>query len=106
MATFRPSLQGASGEQTPSSHLAIRVFRPPQPVRVVCWGNQPQTLFWQGSRFAIASFAGPWHESGSWWNENSWDHDLWDVVTAEAFQVLRLRQDHASRAWFVVGLYD
>ena len=106
MAPFRPILQGALGGETRSSHLAIRVFRPPQPVRVACWGNQPQTLFWQGSRFAIASFAGPWHESGSWWDGNSWDHDLWDVVTAEAFQALRLRQDHASRAWFVVGLYD
>ena len=36
----------------------------------------------------------------------TWDHDLWDVVTVEPIQALRLRQDHASKAWFVVGLYD
>ncbi len=105
MAPFRPSPQSASGNQA-SPSLAVRVFRPPQPVRVACWGCQPRTLFWQGSRFTIASCAGPWHASGAWWSCTPWHHDLWDVVTAEPVHALQLRQEHASKAWFVVGLYD
>ena len=106
MAPFQPSLQAASEKQPLPSWLAIRMFRPPQNVRVTCWSDQPHSMFWQGSRFVIASCAGPWHSSGSWWDGKAWDHDLWDVVTTEPLQALRLRQDHASKSWSVVGLYD
>ncbi len=106
MAPFRPSLQTSAGKQALSPQLALRVFRPPQSVRVACWGKQPRTLFWQGSRFAIASCAGPWYASGAWWGSASWDDELWDVVTAEPLQALQLRQEQASKAWSVVGLYD
>lgn len=106
IAPFRPSQQGSSGREARLSRLALRVFRPPQPVRVACRGEEPRTLFWQGSCFAIASCAGPWHSSGSWWNSHSWNDDLWDVVTRELVQTLQLRQEHASKTWFVVGLYD
>ena len=106
MTPFRPGLRAEAEGAILPSRLAIRVFRPPQAVRVACWGNRPRTLFWQGSRFAIASCAGPWHSSGSWWGHTSWDDDLWDVVTAEPIQALQLRQEQASKSWFVVGLYD
>ena len=106
MAPFRPCQRVDTAKRAPSSQLALRVFRPPQPVRVVCWGTQPQSLFWQGSRFAVRSSMGPWHASGSWWSGDAWDHDLWDVVTAEPVQMLQLRQEYTTKAWFVVGLYD
>ncbi len=105
LAPFRPSLHTGSGELLPS-RLAVRMFRPPHAVRMTWWGNQPRVLFWQGTRVMIASAAGPWHSSGSWWDGQAWDHDLWDVVIVEPIQALRLRQDHASKDWFVVGLYD
>ena len=106
MAPFRPSLHATAERDPLPSRVAVRIFRPPQPVRVTCWADQPRSMVWQGSRFAIASCAGPWHSSGSWWDGKAWDHDLWDVVTVEPLQALRVRQDHASKAWFVVGLYD
>ncbi len=106
MAPFRPSLHATAERDPLPSRLAVRIFRPPQPVRVTCWSDQPRLMVWQGSRFTISSCAGPWHSSGSWWDGKAWDHDLWDVVTVEPLQALRLRQDHASKAWFVVGLYD
>lgn len=106
MAPFRPSLHVGSQEELLPSRVAVRMFRPPQAVRVTCWGNQPRTMFWEGARLAIGSAAGPWHSSGSWWDGQAWDHDLWDVVIVEPIQALRLRQDHASKSWFMVGLYD
>ncbi len=106
MSPFRPSLQADRTEEPLPSRKAVRMFRPPQPVRVTCWSNQPRAMFWQGARLAITAAAGPWHSSGSWWDGKAWDHDLWDVVTTNPVQALRLRQEHASSAWTVVGLYD
>ena len=106
MAPFRPSLRTPVRPKTAPSRLAIRVFRPAQSARVTCAGSRPCALVWQGARVAIASAAGPWHTSGSWWGGQMWDDDLWDVVTAEPVQALRLRQDQTSKSWFVVGLYD
>lgn len=106
MAPFRPRLRAEAGCEAVPSRLALRVFRPPQPVRVTCRDDQPCFMFWEGSGFVIASCAGPWHSSGSWWDGQAWDNDLWDVVTTEPLQALRLRRDHASKSWLVVGLYD
>ncbi len=106
IAFFQPSLHAGIDQEAFPLRLAVRMFRPPQPARVTCWGNQPRAMFWQGVRLAITSAAGPWHSSGSWWDGEAWDHDFWDVVTTNPVQVLRLRQDHASSTWTVLGLYD
>ncbi len=106
VAPFLPSVHAGAERDAVPSRLAIRMFRPPHAVRVTCWDRQPRSMFWQGSRLAIASCAGPWHASGSWWSGQPWDHELWDVVTSQPLQALRLRHDHPSGNWFVVGIYD
>jgi protein ImuB len=106
IAPFQPSVCATAEREAIPSRLAIRMFRPPQGVRVTCWDEQPRSMFWQGARLVIASCAGPWHTSGSWWDGQAWDHELWDVVTVQPLQALRLRQDRASKSWHVVGLYD
>lgn len=106
LVPFQPSLQKNATQEPLPSRLAIRAFRPPQFARVTSSNGQPRTIFWQGTRLTITAAAGPWHASGSWWDGKAWDHDLWDVVTANPVQALRLRQDHASSTWTVVGLYD
>ncbi len=106
VSPFEPRLVGSTEETNQSSRIAIRVFRPPQAVRVTCWDNQPRMLFWQGMRMPVQTCAGPWHSSGSWWDSSSWEDDLWDVVLTQPRQVLRLRQDLVTKVWFVVGLYD
>ena len=106
VSPFEPRLVGSTEEINQSSRIAIRVFRPPQAVRVTCWDNQPRMLFWQGMRMSVQNCAGPWHSSGSWWDSSSWEDDLWDIVLTQSRQALRLRRDLGSGAWFVVGLYD
>ena len=51
MAPFHPSLHGTREQEPLPSRLAVRMFRPPQPVRVNCFGTQPRSMFWQGARF-------------------------------------------------------
>ncbi len=106
LSSFEPQIAEKTVEMNGPSRLAMRVFRPPQAIRVTCWGDQPRLLFWQGARMQVQTCAGPWHSSGSWWDSHSWEDDLWDVVTTQPRQVLSLRQDRASKAWFMVGLYD
>ncbi len=106
VSPFNPQLAHTTEEASQPSRVAMRVFRPPQAVRVTCSDNQPRMLFWQGTRISVQACAGPWHSSGSWWDSNSWEDDLWDIVTTQPRQALRLRQDLASKVWFVVGLYD
>ena len=106
ISSFEPQLVVKTEEVSLPSRVAMRVFRPPQAVRVTCRENQPRLLFWQGARMLVQACAGPWHSSGSWWDSNSWEDELWDVVTTQPRQVLRLRQDLVSKVWFVVGLYD
>lgn len=106
LAPFQPHVHELHKREPVLSHLALRRLRPPHAARVTCWSERPCILFWQGVQLTITSTAGPWHSSGSWWDGEVWDHDCWDVVTAYPVQALRLRQEHASKAWFVVGLYD
>lgn len=103
---YSPSAHDSKLQNEVPSRLALRVFRPPQDVRVTCWGEQPRAMFWQGARLSLAACAGPWHSSGSWWDGQTYDHDLWDVVTTEPVQALRLRQEHATKTWAVMGRYD
>ena len=106
VSPFEPRLENSTEEVSQPSRIAMRIFRPPQAVRVTCWDNQPCMLFWQGTRMPVQTCAGPWHSSGFWWDSSSWEDDLWDVVMTQHRQALRLRQDLGSGAWFVVGLYD
>lgn len=111
LAHFEPQLpdtmvRDAAEQLSQPARVALRVFRPPQSVRVACRDDQPQMLFWKGTKIPVQICAGPWHSSGSWWDNSSWEDDLWDVVVAPPRQALRLRQDLGSKAWFVVGLYD
>ena len=101
------SIRASVGEgmQSPD-RLAIRMLRPPQPVRVTVREERPETLYWQGSRMPLVSATGPWHSSGCWWNGESWDHAAWDITVDEPRMALHLRQEHGSGAWFVVGVYD
>ncbi len=103
---FSPSAHDSLSQDQLPSRLALRVFRPAHAVRVTCWGEQPRAMFWQGSRLALSACAGPWHSSGSWWDGQAYDHDLWDVVTTQPVQALRLRQEHSTKTWTVVGQYD
>lgn len=103
---FTPSEKTIARHKTNGRGLALRMLRPPQHARVICWGEYPKVLFWNGSRRSIESWAGPWHSSGSWWDEQAWNYDLWDVVLAEPALALRLKNELCSRSWSVVGIYD
>lgn len=106
LEAFRPELDSSRKERDISTPPALRALRPAQSIRVWLANERPNIFFWRGSKFRVADAAGPWHASGSWWDQGSFDCDFWDVITEEPAYMLRLEQQHAANTWNVVGLYD
>src|SRR6266852_5589553 len=64
---------------TRATVTALRVMRPPQPVRVELQNEQPTKLYLQGMRGDVVAASGPWRSSGDWWQEDAWHQDEWDL---------------------------
>jgi hypothetical protein len=62
-----------------ASVTALRVMRPPQPVRVEIRNEQPARIYFQGTRGEVIAASGPWRSSGEWWQEDPWHQDEWDL---------------------------
>ncbi len=104
--SFRPSVLAETSSTSKPSCLALRRFRPPQPVRVSLKNGAPSHLFWQGGRLDLAEVRGPWQSSGYWWDGRAWETDEWDAIVAQPLYALRLRYERAPKAWTVAGVYD
>ena len=139
--TSRPTLATASGQEMnaktnertggPSSqehcpalpHSALRRFRPAIPARVELKDAKPVFVNFLSQRRKVLAQAGPWRNSGDWWNEASWARDEWDVTLLESpsrahktrpFEtvpnpesvVYRIYFDFHTQQWFVDGMYD
>ncbi len=90
---------------------ALRMFRPPLPahvtlengelVRVACSKKKEVqgNVLWK---------AGPWRNSGDWWEREAWARDEWDIALQNADDVVlyRLVHDLLGGCWFVEGMYD
>jgi protein ImuB len=105
---FAPPPPRKSEQATLSVSIALRVCRPPQPVRVALGDGAPARVFWDGAAYLVREAAGPERVSGQWWTESSWCREEWDVrLTSEnAERVCRIAYDPRSRCWYVQGTYD
>jgi protein ImuB len=138
--TFRPLLATESGQKEnvktkkqgpPCSqeycpalpHSALRRFRPAIPARVEVKDAVPAFVTFLNQRHKVLAQAGPWRNSGDWWNESSWARDEWDVSLTENIKlahktrhfetivnpeaaVYRIYFDLHTQQWFVEGVYD
>ena len=97
----------AQDDKQKGARLALRRFRPPLPARVQVRNNRPVSVFFRGARAQVLALAGPWHNSGEWWNEQGWAREEWDVTLPqeEGTAICRLYRD-GHGLWFVEGIYD
>lgn len=82
---------------------AIRCIRPPLPVRVEIHADtrSPSHLWLNGKNFSIHSVCGPWKSSGSWWGNDAWTVECWDVIaesTSASSALSSKQQDHAKQS--------
>jgi protein ImuB len=106
MTSFRPNVLAVGSSPSKSSCLALRRFRPAEPVRVSLKNGAPSLLYWQGGRLDLAEVKGPWQSSGYWWDGRTWEADEWDAVVMGPLCALRLRYERALKAWTIAGAYD
>ena len=69
----------SSPEKSKVVVTALRIIRPPQPLRVELRHAQPARIYLHGMRGEIIAASGPWRSSGDWWQEDPWHQDEWDV---------------------------
>jgi len=82
---------------------ALRRFRPPWPVRVVCDAGAPTLL--EGGRLEgrVSAARGPWRSAGDWWRPEAWAVEVWQVELA-AGGVYQLACTAAG--WSIEGMLD
>jgi protein ImuB len=87
----------------PECGPALRRFRPPWPVRVVCEGDAPARL--EGGRLEgrVRALLGPWLAAGDWWKPGAWAVETWRVEL-EAGGVYQLAR--TADGWSVEGMLD
>ncbi len=94
-----------------SSHasvLALRSFRPPLAIEVVCDRGRPD--FVRSERIEtpiqgrVVGCAGPWRTTGEWWGERL-ARDDYDLELSDG-GLYRVYREHATNRWFAVGTYD
>lgn len=104
--------------------LALRVFRPPLPIRVEVRLGKPSHVRSERVNGEVVSAAGPWKGSGEWWKSksnhrgtehteknDSWIREEWDVAVAcptaktDVVGLYRIYADETGK-WFVHGEYD
>jgi protein ImuB len=121
ISSVSPCLRG----ETRAPLLALRLFRPPLEAYVQLRDGRPRHVSCAAIRGAVAWLAGPWRNSGEWWQTKSadtasesaaeleenapWAREEWDVALKqdEAGLVLyRMFRDVTKGKWFVEGEYD
>jgi protein ImuB len=102
---------------------ALRIFRPPLPVKVELREKRPTAVICEGAREQVLALAGPFRAKGGWWSESPWARDEWDVLIPalrpkyqpsfainkterKETALYRIYQDLRSNGWFVEGIYD
>ncbi len=104
VGSFAPAPARPSPGEAASPRLALRVFRPPRPARVVERDHRPAFVAAAGVRGAVSACAGPWRASGDWWDV-AWSRDEWDVALQPG-GLFRIFQDRLRGSWYVEGELD
>ena len=90
---------------TDSSSLVLRRLRPARTIDVECERQALVAVRWNGVRYPVHGYAGPWRRSGDWWDVGGWARDEWDVVLADG-TLCRLAHDLRTGTWALDGVYD
>ena len=90
---------------------AFRIFRPPLRANVTLENGEPERVTCAKKKEVQGTVlwkAGPWRNSGDWWEREAWSRDEWDVAlrNEENVALYRLVHDLLGGSWFVEGTYD
>jgi protein ImuB len=94
----------------PAARTACRRLRPAWSARVSQQSSRPAYVACEHQRFHVQHAYGPWYSSGSWWNQEAWAREEWEVILrAENAPVplhALLVHDLVAKVWRLEGFYD
>jgi protein ImuB len=101
----------SSAAEDRSGVAVLRRFRPPLRVTVAMENGELARLVCPRKKEAQGDVlwkAGPWRNSGDWWEREAWARDEWDIAlqNTEEIALYRLVHDLLGGEWFVEGTYD
>src|ERR1700693_5823632 len=90
---------------------ALRIFRPPVRAAITLREGRPTHIACPKRTEICGEIlwaAGPWRNSGDWWEQEGWARDEWDIALQEAagIALYRLVRDLLNGQWQVEGSYD
>tara|TARA_A100001037_G_scaffold281806_1_gene285835 strand:- start:882 stop:2393 length:1512 start_codon:yes stop_codon:yes gene_type:complete len=87
--------------------LPLRRFRPPKRAHITMVNDQDaeqrMRLAFDQTRCRSKRLAGPWKNSGNWWDRESWNREEWDVELASG-GLYRVAWEAGQ--WVIDGVYD
>jgi protein ImuB len=98
-----------SSHKPSSTLVAVRQFRPPQPISLRLEGLRPSSFFFRNQRCDVEHAYGPWLRSGGWWDETIWGRELWDLMARAQDGTLLfccVARDLLQDQWQMVAFYD
>ena len=102
-----PAEPGTNGFRS----LALRAFRPPAVLEVICDRDRPDFVRSSSApspaRFGgrVVQLAGPWRLASEWWRESSYARDYYDAELSDGC-VYRIFREQRSGEWYADGVYD
>lgn len=96
-------------ERATQGGLALTRLRPSVQLPLKVIDAKPNRFQWHNVHYTVQSAHGPWRGSGSWWSEDAWSHEEWDLTAAAehgATLVCRVAHDLLHGCWTLEGLYD
>jgi protein ImuB len=106
------SMPAVDSKEKSKTKMGFRAFRPPVLAKIKLCGGHPAQVVFQGRSGEVVRASGPWRTSGNWWEEDSWQHDAWDLELSFRFEnppaqgLYRVFLDARQDKWFVQGAYD
>lgn len=119
MAEFNPSGTGQRPRKHQPAHsrpatalhspcVALRLFRPPVRIGVELSSGRPMSLSSRKLSGKVVTAAGPWRQSGGWWEDEKWEREEWDVELrrGKTTALYSVYYDVARKEWYLEGEYD
>ena len=95
----------AAGASSACCVLALRAYRPPREVEVLCHRDRPQLVRGEDVSGRVVHAAGPWRHQGHWWDSSRYARDYYDAQLSDG-GVYRMYCDLETSRWFLEGSYD
>jgi len=103
MEPFAWQLPETTQETEPLPPCGLRRFRPPRPASMLLVKNEPAHFQSGALQGEVTARKGPYHLSGSWWDEKTWERAEWDLEMENG----ALCQCHSREGkWELDGIYD